>query len=67
MEMCEGIHFNNIRYIFVETMYNPKLGAARQLFWVVIASCVRQGGCLICHWWCQQKPQQTPHAVTFSL
>ena len=53
--------------IFVETMYNRKLCAVRQLFWVDIASCVRQVCCLRCQWWCQQKPQQTPHALTFSL
>jgi len=30
--MCGYIHFNNILCIFVEIMYNPKLGAVRKSF-----------------------------------
>jgi hypothetical protein len=52
MEMCEGNHFNNIICIFVETMYNRELGAVRQLFWVVIALCMRQVCCLRCNIYC---------------
>jgi len=35
----DGICFNNIVFILVETMYRPKLGEVRQLC-VFIASCV---------------------------
>jgi hypothetical protein len=32
MEMCDGIHFNNILCIFVEIIYCPKMGAVRQYY-----------------------------------